>query len=416
MIIIRYWISLLLGTLLLTGCFSGEGVLKIGTEPGDAQVFVNTVWQGNSGVKPGEYLSLLLKEGTYLIECRKEINDEDEYYSRREIVVKKNAEQILTLVMAKRPTQFGKQRQRELEKMKEEQERRETFLPQDQTTQNQTTQNQTADNEVDPLTPEKKSRVEINEGETGVAEITDLGRIDKKTILAQIFAELVSIPRGSFVMGSMQGEPDEKPVRTVDIQPFKMMATAVTFDMWDACFVDQGCVYIPADRDWGRGNRPVIYVSYHDIVDQFIPWLERQTGKKFRLPSEAEWEYAARAGSHQSYYWGDEMIQNRVNCNACGSKWDGVRSAPVKSFPANPWGLYEMLGNVYEWTADCWQANYYRAPSTGAPWLDGDCQQAPFRGGAWSADPSWIRSANRDADSRHYRFGGLGFRLVLDTD
>lgn len=417
------WFFVLLCLSALTGCFGREGVLKVGSDPGDAQVFINGVWQGNTGLKAGEYLTLILRQGVYSVELRKEIDDENEFYTMREVIVKGNAEQVITVALASRLTHYGLQRQREAEEMKREQMRGDQQAANSQSEESQHRVTDILDHSRQPEslplpsrpTNEQISRAEADGAAVEGVAVTDLGQLDKKQILATLMRELVMIKGGSFEMGSMQGEPDEKPVRMVRVQPFRMMATAVTFDMWDACFIDRGCPYIPPDRDWGRGRRPVIYVSFNDIVDQFIPWLNQQTGENFRLPTEAEWEYAARAGTTTRYPWGEEMANNHANCQACGSRWDGVQTAPVKSFAANPWGLYEMLGNVYEWTSDCWVAHYHRAPLNAIARQDGDCTRAPFRGGSWSAQPRWIRPANRDADLRQYRFGGLGFRLVLDV-
>ena len=138
------------------------------------------------------------------------------------------------------------------------------------------------------------------------------------------------------------------------------------------------------------------------------------TGRTYRLPSEAEWEYAARAGSQTVYYWGNDLGVNNANCNGCGSKWDGKQPSPVKSFAPNKFGLYDTLGNVWQWVEDCYHGNYQGAPSDGKPWLTGDCRNHVVRGGSWvglvlAARP---RSAYRDwrpLDSRTY---GLGFRLL----
>jgi formylglycine-generating enzyme required for sulfatase activity len=409
------WLFVALSLLLLTGCFWQEGVIKVGSTPGDAQVYVNGVWQGNTGSRSGEYLTVSLRKGNYTIELRKAIDDANEFYSFREVMVQANAEQVITVTLHERLTDFGAQRQREAEEMMREQTRGEGASPRLLDSVAGKEESALGLEEEAKPTHEQLSRAAADPERDEGLDVTDLGQLDKNKILAALISEVVTIGGGSFEMGSMRDEPDEKPVRMVQVKSFRMMATPVTFDMWDACFIDRGCPYIPSDRDWGRGNRPVIYVSYHDIVDQFIPWLNQQTGRQFRLPTEAEWEFAARAGTSTRYFWGEELIANRANCQACGSQWDGKQTAPVKSFPPNAWGLYEMLGNVYEWTADCWVAHYHRAPIDGSARRDGDCNQAPIRGGAWSAQPRWVRSANRDADTRDYRFSGLGFRLVLEN-
>ena len=135
---------------------------------------------------------------------------------------------------------------------------------------------------------------------------------------------------------------------------------------------------------WGRGLRPVRNVSWYDAM-AYTEWLWEQTGDRYRLPTEAEWEYAARAGSTTAYSWGDSIGRNRANCDGCASLWDGERTALVGTFKANGWGLYDMHGNVWEWVQDCWNDNYEGAPTDGTAWLSGDCDRRVLRGGSWEA-------------------------------
>jgi formylglycine-generating enzyme required for sulfatase activity/serine/threonine protein kinase len=231
----------------------------------------------------------------------------------------------------------------------------------------------------------------------------------------QVIGVMLTIPSGSFVMGSNESD-DEKPIHHVDISPFKMGQTEVTFAQWDACVASGGCSYKPDDQGWGRGNRPVINVSYQHITQQFIPWLNEASEQVFRLPSEAEWEYAARASSTAKYSWG-----NNINCSHarygsddsgdCGS--DG-KTAPVKSFPVNAFGLYDMHGNVWEWTEDCWNANYDGAPINGVAWNAGDCSSRVLRGGSWNFAAAYLRSTYRNRSLTTNRYDSLGFRLVQD--
>ena len=164
---------------------------------------------------------------------------------------------------------------------------------------------------------------------------------------------MVVMPSGSLVMGSLEDERGrerfEGPQRTVQIRAFAMGQTEVTFAEWDRCVERGGCTHRPDYRGWGRGDQPVMNVSWED-AQKYAGWLSLETGEAYRLPSEAEWEYAARAGTTTAYPWGHEIGQNRANCDGCGSAWDSRRTAPVRSFAANPWGLYEMHGNVWEWT------------------------------------------------------------------
>ena len=169
----------------------------------------------------------------------------------------------------------------------------------------------------------------------------------------------------------------------------------------------------PADRGWGRGSRPVINVSHED-AQAYAIWLSTQTGKTYRLPSEAEWEYAARAGTRTRYSWGDRIARNRANCDGCGSEWDDKQTAPVVSFAANAFGLFDMHGNVWEWVEDCWHNNYQGVPSDGSAWTSG-CgfgARAVVRGGSWYSCPRYLRAANRGWITPSNRNNNNGFRLV----
>jgi formylglycine-generating enzyme required for sulfatase activity len=176
----------------------------------------------------------------------------------------------------------------------------------------------------------------------------------------------------------------------------------------------------PDDEGWGRGRRPVINVSWEDARD-YAQWLAEQTDRPYRLPSEAEWEYAARAGTRTAYWWGGELRESgtvRANCDGCGSAWDNRRTAPVGSFAANPFGLHDSAGNVWEWVEDCWHDNYEGAPSDGSAWQEakksGECALRVLRSGAWNFVPERLRSAFRDGFVVINRVNGFGFRLAQD--
>jgi formylglycine-generating enzyme required for sulfatase activity len=142
---------------------------------------------------------------------------------------------------------------------------------------------------------------------------------------------------------------------------------------WDACVADGGCNgYKPSDYGWGRGLRPAIGVSWDD-ANAYVAWLAKLTGKPYRLLSEAEYEYAARAGTTTIYPWGNTIGTNKANCNGCGSQWDNKQTAPVGSFAANGFGLFDMAGNVWELTQDCYQDGHFKAPTDGSAWTAGDC-------------------------------------------
>ena len=211
--------------------------------------------------------------------------------------------------------------------------------------------------------------------------------------------EMVVVPAGSYRMGSPMDEAerdaDEGPVHRVTIdEPFAVGRYEVTFAQWDACHADGGCSYRSDDQGWGRGNRPVIDVSWND-AQEYVGWLSGETGRAYRMLSESEWEYVARAGTTTRYWWGDDIGHNRANCNGCGSRWDARQTAPVGSFSANAFGLYDVHGNVWERVQDCWNDSYVGAQSDGSAWEAGDCASRGIRGGGWQALPRYNRAANR---------------------
>jgi formylglycine-generating enzyme required for sulfatase activity len=226
--------------------------------------------------------------------------------------------------------------------------------------------------------------------------------------------EMIVIPAGSFVMGSPATEKgrytNEGPQRSVTIaQPFAVSKFDVTFADWDACVSVGGCFQI-GDGGFGRGTRPVINVTWDD-AQQYVAWFSKMTGRSYRLLTEAEWEYAARAGSATAYFWGDEIGKNNANCSGCGSQWDSRQPSPVGSFKANAFGLYDMVGNVWQWVQDCYHGNYNGAPIDGSAWTIGDCNDRVGRGGSWLLDPLHLRSANRSRNPAGIRSRNIGFRL-----
>jgi formylglycine-generating enzyme required for sulfatase activity len=228
--------------------------------------------------------------------------------------------------------------------------------------------------------------------------------------------DMIVVPAGKFVMGSPATEAgrdvDESPQHSVTIaNPFAVAGFDLTFDEWDACVADGGCDgYRPQDQAWGRGRRPVINVSW-DNATAYVAWLSRKTGKAYRLLTEAEWEYAARAGSSTAYYWGKEIGKGNANCDGCGSKWDDVQTSPVGSFAANAFGLYDMAGNVWQWVQDCYRVRYDGGPSDGLAWTSDKCTSRVIRGGSWISTPPLLRSAGRFRNSPEDRGNLLGFRV-----
>ena len=194
-------------------------------------------------------------------------------------------------------------------------------------------------------------------------------------------------------------------------EPIAVGKTEVTFAEWDAC-VTAGACQKASDNSSGHDVRPVINVSWDD-AKQYVAWLSRITGKEYRLLTEAEWEYAARAGSTTTYSWGDEIGKGNANCAGCESQWDSKQTAPVGSFRPNAFGLYDMHGNVWEWVEDSWHDNYQNAPPDGSAWRkDADDNQRIMRGGSWLADPGSLRAAFRDDFSAGNRTSLIGFRLA----
>jgi formylglycine-generating enzyme required for sulfatase activity len=254
---------------------------------------------------------------------------------------------------------------------------------------------------------------------------------------------MVVLPAGEFLMGS---PPDEALRRDNELQhkvtfarPFALAATPITWDQWQQCIADNWCVSGPIEaalrlningtpnpnyRDHGRGTRPVVGMSWHDAQD-YVGWLNWKTNANgaYHLPSEAEWEYAARAGTTTAFPWGAELDYNYGNF---GQREEGLagwaegrdtwlnETSPVASFPPNAWGIYDMHGNIFEWVQDCYEADYNNAPTDGSAATTGNCNNRVFRSGTYTSNPYMQRSARRGAPypsitrGRNY----LGFRVA----
>ena len=219
--------------------------------------------------------------------------------------------------------------------------------------------------------------------------------------------EMVVVPAGSYRMGAPSHEErregDEGPVHEVRIaKSFAVGVYEVTFSEWEACVAGGGCGgHRPHDRGWGRGNRPVIDVSWAD-AQAYVRWLSRRTGETYRLLSEAEWEYVARAGTTTPFHFGSTISTEQANYDGNFSYGSGrkgryrEKTVPVGRFAANRFGLHDVHGNVWEWVQDCWNASYQGAPRDGSAWERGDCSKRVLRGGSWLDEPWFLRSANRD--------------------
>jgi formylglycine-generating enzyme required for sulfatase activity len=224
-------------------------------------------------------------------------------------------------------------------------------------------------------------------------------------------AELVVVPAGSFDMGSPTEY--ENPVHRVTIaKPFAIGRYEVTFNEWDKCVEDGGCKYRPEDREWGRGDRPVINISWLD-AKAFVTWLSQKTGKTYRLPTEAEWEYAARGGTTSPYWWGREPGSRQANCRECNTG-ESQRTSPVGSYKPNAFGLYDTAGNAAEWIEDCWNDNYRGAPNNGTAWTSGQCRLRVLRGGAFDSQAKYVRSMARFRYDADVRYVSNGLRVVRE--
>jgi formylglycine-generating enzyme required for sulfatase activity len=230
---------------------------------------------------------------------------------------------------------------------------------------------------------------------------------------------MVVIPAGEFTMGSPAAEQGAEAQHRVTIAaPFAVSKFEITFDEWDACVNGGGCRgYVPGDEGWGRGNRPVMNISWED-AKAYVEWLGRKTGRAYRLLSEAEWEYAARAGTTTMYFHGETIAPTAANYDGStdGSGPSDVNrqiTLPVGSFAANAFGLYDMNGNVSEWVEDCWHDDYSdRHPTDGSPWLEGNCNGRVVRGGSWEDAPTELRSAARTGGEKTDRFYTDGLRIA----
>jgi formylglycine-generating enzyme required for sulfatase activity len=227
--------------------------------------------------------------------------------------------------------------------------------------------------------------------------------------------EMIVVPAGEFTMGSPTTESgrydDEGPQHKVTIaKPFAVSKFDVTFADWEACVSVGGCPEV-SNGGYGRGTKPVINLTW-DEAGKYVKWLFRMTGRPYRLLTEAEWEYAARAGATTAHYWGDEIGKANANCNGCGSQWDNRETSPVGSFEPNAFGLYDMAGNVWQWVEDCYHDKYDDAPADGSAWTSGDCSRRVVRGGSLLNDPRGLRAANRFGVTTVDRNDDLGFRLA----
>lgn len=279
---------------------------------------------------------------------------------------------------------------------------------------------------VSPLVEQCRAREQVPQGvlTPPVRQIRYVGDIFRD---CPNCPEMVVLPGGSFLMGAPPdawfGDNEERPYHPVTIaDPFAVGRYEVTFDEWDSCVAEGGCnCYEPEDEGWGRGRRPVINVSWEDAQD-YLYWLSQKTGKSYRLLSEAEWEYAVRAGTTTAYYWGDyerrDAICGYANVGESAFDCDDEETTlPVGSFRPNLFGLYDMIGNVQEWTADCWNDTYHGAPADGSAWQQGDCSLRVTRGRSFHWEDRYssdFRSAARYSVRPNWEENYVGFRVARE--
>jgi formylglycine-generating enzyme required for sulfatase activity len=233
----------------------------------------------------------------------------------------------------------------------------------------------------------------------------------------------VVVPAGDFIMGEENGGLSNDAIAiSVSIpRAFSISKFEITFNLWDACLAEGGCSnYKPLDEGWGRGQRPVINVNRKDIIG-YLNWLRKKTGKLYRLPSEAEWEYASRSGTTTPYWWGRKPGINRAVCQDCGSIYDGEKTAKVGSFRMNKFGLFDTSGNVWEWVEDCYNKDAYKIhKSYPQPFYQIKnsiknlrCSRV-LRGGSWSVVSMGIKPSFRFMSLPKIRSKSYGFRVVRE--
>lgn len=224
---------------------------------------------------------------------------------------------------------------------------------------------------------------------------------------------LVSLPRGSFTMGNNAGDRSERPARLVSIAtPFAIGKYEVTAEQWNACADAGACPRVDTVAGAGK-NTPARDLSWDD-AQRYVQWLSSATGKRYRLPTEAEWEYAARGGSGARYWWGEQMQPGKAACRDCGEPWKQDAPAAVGSFAPNPYGLHDVNGSVWEWVGDCWHNSFTGAPADARSWDEPNCRVRVIRGGSWRDGADYMPSATRFKYDANVRYSQNGFRVVRE--
>lgn len=260
-------------------------------------------------------------------------------------------------------------------------------------------------------------------GDSSVAPVTATTATDASTMVLGTVQDplrgggsgplMVALRGGRFVMGRDTLDPDDaNPAHTVDVAPFLIGAHEITFEDYDRFALATGRS-LPRDFGWGRGRRPVVDVSWSDAI-AYARWLSAETARRYRLPSEAEWELAAGGGQESAYWWGSYPESGRAVCFNCGTRWDNRSTAPVATFGANPFGLYDTAGNAAEWVADCYLSGYDQAPRDGQAWDSAGCEARVVRGGSFARPARSMRHFARGRLPPDTRLDGTGFRVARD--
>jgi formylglycine-generating enzyme required for sulfatase activity len=223
--------------------------------------------------------------------------------------------------------------------------------------------------------------------------------------------EMVVVQPGTFLMGDDHGDRSERPTHRVSIsKPYAIGKYEVTLAQWNACVEAAACKAVNSTAG-SPDKSPARDISWSD-AQRYVRWLSQQTGQNYRLPTESEWEYAARAGTGTRYWWGEKMQSGKANCQGCGGEWSNDAPANVDAFPPNPLGIYGMNGGVWEWVEDCWHKTYDGAPTDGSAWTGYDCRDNVIRGGAWRNDSTYAHSASRYTYDSTVRYILNGFRVA----
>jgi formylglycine-generating enzyme required for sulfatase activity len=217
---------------------------------------------------------------------------------------------------------------------------------------------------------------------------------------------MVRVSGGTFTMGS-NDDPTERPTRQVTVGPFAIGRFPVTIGEWKDCVAARACTYDPT----GDPDLPVHNISWNDAM-QYVGWLSKTTGQSYRLPTEAEWEFAARGGTATKYWWGNQLVAGMANCRGCGEPYDPQLPVKVGNFAPNPIGLHDVAGGVAQWVSDCWHRDYQGAPRDASSWDNPGCREHVLRGGSWRNDPSYARVTSRDKYDTGVRYPTHGLRVA----